>query len=48
MSTLEKVVIWAFCNFCCDRTHQAFVRDEGKYEVYQCDNCGNEHKYAVR
>jgi hypothetical protein len=40
--------IWAYCCTCWDRTHQVYVRDEGIYEVYLCENCKHEHKVAVR
>jgi len=40
--------IWSFCQVCMDRTHQLFVRDEGKFEVYQCEICHIFHKVAVR
>lgn len=41
-------VIWAYCTICWSRTYQVFVRDEGVYEVYRCDTCGQEHRIAVR
>ena len=41
-------MIWSYCTHCWDRTMQLFVRDEGKFEVYKCETCGNYHKIAVR
>ena len=40
--------IWSYCHRCMDRTMQMFIRDEGKYEVYLCDRCKQEHRVAVR
>ena len=40
--------IWAYCVHCWDRTNQQFIRNEGIFEVYQCETCHNYHKVAVR
>lgn len=48
MSVIQIIIIWAWCPFCSFQTNQVFSRDEGKFEVYVCDNCGHEHKVAVR
>jgi hypothetical protein len=40
--------IWAYCVNCWDRTQQVWMRDEGIFEVYLCENCKCEHKVAVR
>lgn len=42
------LVIWTYCPTCWTQTHQNYVRDEGRYEVYKCDTCNCEHTIAVR
>ena len=48
MSNTKVLTILAYCIICWANTYQVFARDEGVYEVYICDVCGNEHKIAVR
>jgi len=43
-----KIIIRAYCPVCGAQTEQVFARDEGKYEVYVCQRCGQDHKIAVR
>ena len=42
------LVIWFFCAFCMDRTDQRFIRDEEKWEVYECECCHHENRVTVR
>ena len=39
---------WFWCAFCFDRHDMKFLRDEGIYEVYECQHCRRENKKAVR
>jgi len=40
--------IFSYCTVCWYATSQVFIRDEGIYEVYQCEQCHSEHRIAVR
>jgi len=39
---------WFYCKHCWDRQEQVFKRDEGIYEVYECVNCHQDNRKAVR
>jgi len=43
---LLKIIL--YCMVCCIATDQIFVQDDGVYEVYRCERCGNQHRIAVR
>lgn len=42
------IKIFSYCCFCWYATDQVFIRDEGIYEVYKCEQCQHEHRIAVR
>ena len=39
---------WFYCPHCWNRQEQRFIRDDGIYEVYRCENCKEENRKAVR
>ena len=37
-----------FCEKCGEEKPHAFLKDSGKFEVYECRTCGTLKQYAVR
>ena len=48
MIDLNTLIIYLFCESCYMTCKHHFVKDEGKFEVYKCEACGKEVRYAVR
>lgn len=45
---LSTLTIYLFCESCYMTCRHLFAKDEGIYEVYRCERCGQEVRYAVR
>jgi hypothetical protein len=45
---VSTFVLWIFCEFCNCQSQHHFITDDGKYEVYACEHCGKQVRYAVR
>jgi len=48
MILTEILIIQFYCLFCGETHYHIFRRDEGVYEVYECLQCHQENKVAVR
>lgn len=46
MKKLLQIIHW--CWRCVKNRTFTFVKDEGKWEVYRCDECDIEYRAAVR
>lgn len=50
LNAATALTIQHWCENCQRETRHAFVKDEGKYEIYVCcvPSCGCEYRAAVR
>jgi len=48
MTFPQVLIIEFYCLFCCEMHLHAFRRDEGVFEVYECLQCHQLNKVAVR